>query len=565
MQHPFSNALNGQKLQALDALRANVMLADTKLNITYMNASLLRLMQEAEAELKRELPRFSAATLIGSNIDVFHKNPSHQRNMLAVLDQPHSATIQVGARKFDLVVIPLKQGGKRTGFAVEWSDAKPRLLNVDFTSQIEAIGRTQSIIEFTVTGEIVNANKNFLDLMGYRLDEIKGKQHSIFMDPAERDTPEYVTFWKNLADGKYQAAEFRRLGKGGKEVYIAGAYNPIFDEHGKVTKIVKFATDVTGRVNSVAAIGQALSALAEGDLSQRVEQSLVPEVDQLRIDYNRARERLQDSLTKITGGTTAINRGTAEIRSAADDLSGRTERQAANLEETAAALDEITAAVKATSENAVRARSVVEAARKDAEDSAVVVTKAVGAMQAIAASSQQVSQIIGVIDEIAFQTNLLALNAGVEAARAGDAGRGFAVVASEVRALAQRSAEAAKEIKGLISTSAGQVKEGVELVTQTGTVLEKIVAQVSDITGAVATIAASALEQANGLQGVNKAVNEMDQVTQQNAAMVEETTAAARSLAGETAALSQQVGQFKLEASSGRRKAGFVKVMEPAQ
>ncbi|MDE1906832.1 MAG: methyl-accepting chemotaxis protein, partial [Rhodospirillales bacterium] len=238
--------------------------------------------------------------------------------------------------------------------------------------------------------------------------------------------------------------------------------------------------------------------------------------------------------------------GTGEIAAAADDLSRRTEQQAASLEETAAALDEITATVRRTAEGASHAHEVVTSAQTDAERSGVVVRDAVAAMSGIETSSQQISNIIGVIDEIAFQTNLLALNAGVEAARAGDAGRGFAVVASEVRALAQRSADAAKEIKSLISASTRQVISGVDLVGQTGTALARIVSQIGEISGVVRQIAASAQEQATGLHEVNAAVNQMDQVTQQNAAMVEQSTAACHSLAQETEKLATLTARFQI-------------------
>jgi methyl-accepting chemotaxis protein len=241
-----------------------------------------------------------------------------------------------------------------------------------------------------------------------------------------------------------------------------------------------------------------------------------------------------------------MNSGTQEISTASNDLSRRTEQQASSLEETAAALDEITATVKKAAEGATHARKVVAGTKEDAERSGEVVRKAVEAMGGIEKSSQQIGQIIGVIDEIAFQTNLLALNAGVEAARAGDAGRGFAVVASEVRALAQRSAEAAKEIKALISTSTTQVGEGVQLVAETGKSLESIMSKVAEINTVVSDIAAGAQEQATGLQQVNTAVNEMDKVTQQNAAMAEEATAAGRSLAQEAETLTSLVAQFRL-------------------
>jgi methyl-accepting chemotaxis protein len=296
----------------------------------------------------------------------------------------------------------------------------------------------------------------------------------------------------------------------------------------------------------VDSFGVALSRLADGELTYRLDCDLPPEYVQLRDNFNSAIASLQQAVSVVVSNAGGIRSGSGEISHAADDLSRRTEQQAASLEETAAALDEITATVNKTASGARQASGVVQAARGDAETSGHVVRDAVAAMSAIEHSAQQISQIIGVIDEIAFQTNLLALNAGVEAARAGDAGRGFAVVASEVRALAQRSAEAAKEIKTLISASTAQVDQGVQLVGQTGQALQRIVDRVAEIDGLVSEIAASAQEQATGLQQVNTAVNQMDQVTQQNAAMVEESTAASHSLSQEAESLAASVARFRI-------------------
>ncbi|ATQ44427.1 methyl-accepting chemotaxis protein [Caulobacter mirabilis] len=297
---------------------------------------------------------------------------------------------------------------------------------------------------------------------------------------------------------------------------------------------------------AISALGEALDRLAGGDLTHRINVEFAPKALKLREDFNAAAAKLRNTLQAINGSTSGVRSGSDEIALAADDLSRRTEQQAANLEETAAALDQITATVRKTAAGAQDASGLVADARKGAEESGRVVDRAVSAMGEIEESSKQIAQIIGVIDEIAFQTNLLALNAGVEAARAGDAGKGFAVVASEVRALAQRSAEAAKEIKGLISTSSEQVKQGVDLVGQTGSALQQIVKQVADIDRLVSEIAASAKEQATGLHEVNAAVNQMDQMTQQNAAMVEESTAATQSLRGEAGELAGLVGQFRV-------------------
>ncbi|KRA61855.1 chemotaxis protein [Caulobacter sp. Root655] len=301
---------------------------------------------------------------------------------------------------------------------------------------------------------------------------------------------------------------------------------------------------------NIAALNEALDHLAGGDLTHRITIPFSPKAESLKSNFNAAADRMQDAMKAIAAATGGVNGGADEIAVASDDLSRRTEQQAASLEETAAALDQITATVRKTAAGAKEASTVVAVARGDAEKSGKIVSQAVSAMTEIETSSHQVSQIIGVIDEIAFQTNLLALNAGVEAARAGDAGRGFAVVAQEVRALAQRSAEAAKEIKTLISTSTQQVGAGVSLVGQTGEALQRIVDQVASIDTLVNEISASATEQSTGLHEVNTAVNQMDQVVQRNAAMVEEATAAAHSLKGEANQLSALVGRFRVGAEA---------------
>ena len=298
-------------------------------------------------------------------------------------------------------------------------------------------------------------------------------------------------------------------------------------------------------------LGTGLKDLAGGDLMVRLDDGFSQTYAQIRDNFNEAIDRLKTTIVAVVASTGAIQSGTQEISIASDDLSRRTEQQAANLEETAATLGEVTATVKKSAEGTSHAREVVAAADEDAKKSAVVVREAVDAMNAIAKSSQQISQIIGVIDEIAFQTNLLALNAGVEAARAGDAGKGFAVVASEVRALAQRSAEAAKEIKGLISDSTTQVDAGVKLVAETGRSLERIMTQVAEINAVVSDIASGSQEQSTALSEINAAIEQMNLVTQQNAAMVEQSTAAGHSLSEETAKLSQLISQFRVGRPAG--------------
>jgi methyl-accepting chemotaxis protein len=421
-----------------------------------------------------------------------------------------------------------------------------KLHAAESAAMLEAISRAQGIIEYALDGTILTANEAFLTSSGFLLEKLRRQNHRIFVDAAYARSPEYQEFWRKLNRGERIEQEYKRVGNDGQEGWIQASYNPIFDVKGRVYKIVNFMTDANGRYRAVNQIAAGLSQLAEGNLEHRIETEFIPALEPLRVDFNASLGALEQSMSSVSANTLAIRAGAGEISTAADDLSQRTEQQASSLEETAAALEQITATVKKTAEGAKHARDIVSTAKVDADKSGEVVREAMAAMTGIDKSSKQISEIIGVIDEIAFQTNLLALNAGVEAARAGDAGRGFAVVASEVRALAQRSAQAAKEIKGLISASTAQVDQGVRLVGRTGEALGRIVAQVVEINTVVTEIAASAQEQSTGLEQVNTAVNQMDQVTQKNSTMVEEMTAAAHRLNSETEELGQLVARYQI-------------------
>jgi len=483
---------------------------------------------------------------------------------------------QLGRGEFDArEYLRLGKGGKEVWIQASYNPVKnaagqvTKVLKVatDITARkeveaeraakLDAVERVQATIEFATDGVILNANENFLSVVGYALSEIKGKHHSMFVDPAYAASPAYAEFWRKLNAGEFVAEEFKRIGKGGKAVWIQASYNPVFDAKGRVVKVVKFATEVTGRVDAVEKIAVALARLAANDLSYRMAASIDAQFARVRDDFNSAVAALDETIGAVASSTQNVSAGADEISSASDDLSRRTEQQAASLEETAAALDQITATVGRSADGAKRASEAATSARVDATKSGEIVGEAVMAMDGIEQSSSQINQIIGVIDEIAFQTNLLALNAGVEAARAGEAGRGFAVVAQEVRALAQRSADAAKEIKVLIANSSIQVERGVKLVGDTGRALNSIVGKVSEIDTLIGEIAQSSREQATGLGEVNVAVNQMDQVTQQNAAMVEEATAAAANLRMEAGELNRLIARFNTTGSmaDGRRLA----------
>lgn len=461
---------------------------------------------------------------------------------------------------------PVLKGGKPykvIKIASDITASKTRALADE--GKMAALSRSQAIIEFNPDGEILDANQNFLDTLGYSLSEVVGRHHSMFCDPSYVKSEAYRHFWADLNAGKFVSDEFKRLGKGGREVWIQASYNPIFDHAGRVFRVVKFATDVTSRVKAVETLGVSLKALAGGDLMQSIDTAFPANLEILRVDFNESVQQLQKAMISVGSNAAAIAAAAEEIRHAADDLSKRTEQQAASVEETAAALDQITTTVADSSRRAEEAGQLVAKTRENAQQSGTVVKQAIEAMGAIERSSGEISNIIGVIDDIAFQTNLLALNAGVEAARAGEAGKGFAVVAQEVRELAQRSAKAAKEIKSLINNSGEQVKTGVSLVGRTGTALDEIVNQVLEINRNVTAIVEASREQSIGLREINAAVNTMDQGTQQNAAMVEESNAASHGLASEAEALNALLAQFKLGSNAGKsRPSAVTQASKPA-
>lgn len=656
-----------RQVQALEQSSTSFMIADADRNIVYANKAVLTLLKDSEQELLKALPQFSADNLIGKNIDIFHKNPAHQRGMLANLREVTVSQITVGSLNFSLTLMPIiDESGTSIGTAVEWRDQSELILksgmlsaldrsqavieftpsgeivtanenflstmeysldevvgnhhsmfvdkdykqspeytafwkklnkgefyssefkrisksgrdvwiqasynpimnaagtvtrvvkyatditvqklkNADFEGQIEAIGKSQAVIEFEMNGTIVTANDNFLNAMGYSLAEVQGKHHSIFAETSYKNSHEYQEFWNQLNAGIYSEGEFLRIGKGGKEVWIQATYNPILDANGKPFKVVKYATDITARKVAITEIKRVLLSLSEGDLTTNVDMEFEGEFKQISDALSSFVTDLSTMISEIRGASDLINTAATEIAQGNSDLSSRTEQQASSLEETASSMEELTGTVRLNSENANQANSLASQASTIAIEGGGLIGQVVDTMGSINEASRKISDIIGVIDGIAFQTNILALNAAVEAARAGEQGRGFAVVASEVRSLAQRSADAAKDIKGLISDSVNKIEDGNELVTKSGQTMDEVVTSIKRVNDIMAEIAAASAEQASGIDEIGKAVAQMDEVTQQNAALVEEAAAAAESLQAQSEGMTKQISFFKLD------------------
>ena len=474
----------------------------------------------------------------------------------------------------DAVIAPFMD--KRTGkprkyLGVRYDITEQEIQRQNMKGIMDAIDKSYATIEFKLDGTILTANENFLKTVGYGLGEIQGQHHRMFCEPAYTSSGDYVAFWQKLNRGDFDAGQYRRLGKGGKEVWIQASYNPIKDEMGRPFKVIKFATDITAQKKAQAELEacmaeaqKSLGALAEGDLTRMMEGTYQGELDKIKMSINGALTNLTQTITTVRDAVESVSNGAEEISKGNEDLSQRTSEQASALEETSASMEEMTSTVKQNADNAKQANQLAIAARDTADKGGSVTKKAVDAMGEINKSSKKIADIITVIDEIAFQTNLLALNAAVEAARAGEHGRGFAVVAAEVRNLAQRSATAAKEIKGLINESIQRVNDGSDLVNQSGRTLEEIVSSVKRVTDIIAEITAASQEQASGIDQVNKAIMSMDETTQQNAALVEETTSAAQSMKEQAKELVRQVNMFKLSGGAGSAAMGRPSAMSVA-
>ncbi|ASP40590.1 chemotaxis protein [Bacterioplanes sanyensis] len=598
---------NARVKQALDVVNTNAMIADNDFNIVYMNESIVEMMENAEDDLRREIPAFEAKKLMGSNIDVFHKNPSHQRSMVASLKDTYKTEIVVGGRTFSLIANPIfNSDSERIGTIVEWQDLTLEVARVAREKkEADSNSRVKQALDVVSTNtmiadnelDIVYMNESIVDMMknaesdlrkdlpGFQVSQLMGSNIDVF-----HKRPEHQRQMLAALKDTYRT----EIVVGGRTFSLIA--NPIFnDKSDRIGTIVEWK-DRTDEVATEREIDLIVDAATAGDLSQRVElhgkdgfflnlaeglnrlltiaDSVVSDTirifdglaqgkldrrinadytgsfDKLKQDANATVDRLTDIITRIREAAGTVATGASEIAQGNADLSRRTESQASSLEETASSMEEMTSAVKQTSDNSVHANELASSARKKAENGGDVVSKAVVAMQEINQSSKQISDIIGVIDEIAFQTNLLALNAAVEAARAGEQGRGFAVVAGEVRNLAQRSASAAKEIKELIRDSVDKVEAGTSLVNHSGNTLNEIIAAVENVSSMIQEISTAAREQSAGIDQVNSAVAQMDEMTQQNAALVEEASAAGEAMAEQAQSMMKMMEFFDIELAS---------------
>ncbi len=591
--------------QALDVCDTSVMLADDDLNIIYMNDAVTNMLTDRETELRSALPNFNSKSLLGQCVDSFHKNPSHQRTMLRNLREVYKTDINVAGLTFGLIATPLfNKQGDRLGTVVEWDDkterlekeveekrvanenARVRLALDTVTANVMIADKDSSIIyannalsEMMKTAESdlkkVLSNFDASNLIGKNMDvfhknpahqrglienlrdtykgkaEVGGRTFSVIATPiiVQGERLGTVIEWDDRTDEVGIEREIDEM----VDAASTGDFTKQISLDGKVGFVASLSRGLNELVSTIEVsmndVLRMLGAMARGDLTERITRDYQGSFGQLKHDANLTADKLTEIIGSIRTSARSINSAANEIAQGNTDLSQRTEEQASSLEETASSMEEMTSTVRQSADNAMQANRLSSEAQNKAKKGGEVVENAIGAMEEINASSKKISDIISVIDEIAFQTNLLALNAAVEAARAGEQGRGFAVVAGEVRNLAQRSAGAAKEIKELIRDSVEKVQDGQELVNASGETLSSIVGAVEDVCIMMQDISDAAQEQTSGIEQVNTAISQMDEMTQQNAALVEEASAAGQAMAEQATALSEMVQFFSVSDS----------------
>jgi methyl-accepting chemotaxis protein len=588
---------------ALDVCDTNVMMADPDFNIIYMNKAVTQMMIDAETELKKDLPNIDVRNLLGQNIDVFHKNPSHQRSMVGGLKETYRTNIHVGGRTFGLIATPIfGANNDRIGTVVEWDDKTERLAKEAEMARIAADNARVKVALDNVSANVMmaDADRNIIyandaviktlrtaqedirkDLPNFNVDTMMGGNIDQF-----HKNPQHQM---NILDGLNATTE-AKIVVGGRHMHLI--VSPVKDAEGnRLGTVVEWADrtaevriqeemdniiaaandgDLSERINLadkegffknlsmglntlldktssfVHDMSSMFESMSEGDLTNTITNDYRGEFENIKTNANNTVTKLNEVLLKIQNAASMVRSSANEVAQGSDDLSRRTESQASSLEETASSMEEMTSTVKQTTENASEANTLAGEAKSKAQAGGEVVEDAVNAMSEILDSSNKINDIIGVIDEIAFQTNLLALNAAVEAARAGEQGRGFAVVAGEVRTLSQRSAAAAKEIKDLIRDSVSKVESGSTLVNQSGETLAEIVSAVDKVATMINDVNNAAIEQNAGISQINQAITQMDEMTQQNAALVEETSAASRSMSEEANNMASMISFFNL-------------------